>query len=108
MGSYLSHLECSEPDCGKTYDANVEQHLCECGGILLARYDLDRLGKEVARNKIEQRASWEGLWRHAELLPIGPGEERVSLGEGATPMLPVGWLGEELGVEVWLKEEGLN
>jgi threonine synthase len=108
MGSYLSQLECSELGCRKQYDATVEQHLCECGGLLLARYDLERLGREVAREKIEGRGWWEGLWRYAELLPVGPGEERVSLGEGATPMLPLGWLGEELGAEVWIKEEGLN
>jgi threonine synthase len=108
MGGYLSRLECSELGCGRQYDAGVEQHLCECGGVLLARYDLDRLGREVAREKIKEKGWWEGLWRYADLLPVGPGEERVSLGEGATPMLPLRWLGEELGVEVWVKEEGLN
>ena len=32
----------------------------------------------------------------------------MTLGEGATPLLPVAWLSAELGAEVWLKDEGLN
>ena len=31
----------------------------------------------------------------------------MTLGEGATPLLPVAWLSVELGAEVWLKDEGL-
>jgi hypothetical protein len=38
-----------------------------------------------------------GLWRYAEMLPIEWPEDRVTLGEGATPLLPVEWLSMELG-----------
>ena len=38
--SYLTHLECA--DCGRTWPAGVAQHRCACGGILLARYDLQK------------------------------------------------------------------
>ena len=106
--SYLTHLECSDPACGKSLPADVEQHVCSCGSPLLARYDLARLALEVPRSTITNRSWDEGLWRYAELLPIADPAARVSLGEGATPLLPMTWLGVELGVEVWLKDEGLN
>ncbi|MBF6592800.1 MAG: threonine synthase, partial [Ktedonobacterales bacterium] len=48
------------------------------------------------------------LWRYAELLPVARVDERVSLGEGATPLLPLPWLSAELDAQVWLKDEGLN
>ena len=41
----VTGLECSE--CGKKYDAAVEQHLCSCGRPLLVRYDLEAGGGDV-------------------------------------------------------------
>ncbi|HEY0069213.1 MAG TPA: threonine synthase [Chloroflexia bacterium] len=107
MTSYLTHLECA--NCSNTYSADREQHLCAaCGGILLARYDLARLRSDVPRETIESRSWGEGLWRYAEMLPVSGKEARVTLGEGATPLLAIDRLSEELDVEVWLKDEGLN
>ena len=103
---YLTHLECA--DCNATYDASVEQHRCACGGVLLARYDLSRLAREVPREQIAARSWSDGLWRYAELLPVERAEDRLTLGEGATPLLPVAWLSVELGAGMWLKDEGLN
>src|SRR5438034_375445 len=68
--SYLTHLQCSNPGCGKTHSAGVEQHLCDCGSILLARYDLKRIRSEVPRERISARSWNEGLWRYAELHPV--------------------------------------
>jgi threonine synthase len=49
------------------------------------------------------------MWRFRELLPIAPDEEPVTLGEGATPLLPlpesVSGLG---GVAAYVKDEGRN
>ncbi len=104
--SYLADLKCA--DCGETYSPEVEQHLCVCGGILMARYNLGRMSREVPRSRIEERSWSDGLWRYAELLPVSYPGSRISLGEGATPMLPLEWLSDELGVELWLKDEGLN
>jgi threonine synthase len=64
--------------------------------------------EEVSREHIASRPWSEGLWRYAELLPVADAATRISLGEGATPLLPLRWLGEELGVGAWVKEEGLN
>jgi threonine synthase len=107
MTSYLTYLECS--NCSNTYGADREQHLCPaCGGILLVRYDLARVKSEVPRKNIESRSWGEGLWRYAELLPVSNRESRITLGEGATPLLALDRLSEELDAEIWLKDEGLN
>ncbi|HUP28416.1 MAG TPA: threonine synthase [Chloroflexia bacterium] len=104
---YFTHLECAQ--CRQSYPAGQEQHLCTaCGGILLARYDLERLSHHVSREQVEARSWSEGLWRYSDLLPLSNPEQRVTLGEGATPLLFVNWLSAELGAEVWLKDEGLN
>jgi threonine synthase len=104
--SYLIHLQCA--DCGLTYPCDAEQHLCSCGGILLASYDLERLHREVPRSHIESRPWHMGLWRYSELLPVQDPANRVSLGEGATPLLPLAGLSSELGLDIRLKDEGLN
>jgi threonine synthase len=104
--TYLLHLECAE--CRAIHPADQEQHLCGCGGVLLARYDLARLASDFPRERLAARPWQSGLWRYAELLPLADPANRVSLGEGMTPLLPLDWLGTELGITVWLKDEGLN
>src|SRR5215208_1818311 len=46
--------------------------------------------------------------RYRDRLPVGDSTPVVSLGEGATPLLPAPRLSERYGVEVWLKWEGAN
>jgi threonine synthase len=95
-------LECSE--CGKKYDAAVEQHLCSCGRPLLARYDLKRAAATLNLGALANRP--RTLWRYAEVLPDGA---VVSLGEGMTALLPTPRLGAALGVpRLYVKDEGLN
>jgi threonine synthase len=95
-------LECSE--CGKKYDAAVEQHLCTCGRPLLVRYDLKRAAATLSLKRLEGRA--RTLWRYAEVLPGG---EAVSLGEGMTVLLAAPRLGAAIGVpRLYVKDEGLN
>lgn len=79
----LSHLECGR--CRTYYDAQAIRHLCRCGAPLLARYDLDRLDGPAWR--AELRARPPGLWRYSEVLPVAPEEQRLTLGEGSTPLL---------------------
>jgi threonine synthase len=107
LRSYLTHLECA--DCGTQLPADREQHLCPaCNGLLLARYDLQALRRDVPRDRIAARPGSDGLWRYAELLPVADPYARVTLGEGMTPLLAMPWLTEELGADIWLKDEGLN
>src|SRR5215212_2471993 len=46
--------------------------------------------------------------RYRDRLPLGPDDPVITLGEGSTPLLPARRLGEQLGVELWLKWEGSN
>ncbi len=46
--------------------------------------------------------------RYRGRLPVGPDTPVVSLGEGSTPLVAAPRLGEALGVDLWLKLEGLN
>jgi threonine synthase len=90
------------------YEHRAPQHLCRCGAPLLARYHLDRLdpqtwGKELARRP-------KNLWRYAEVLPVTDETDRISLGEGYTPLTKApNEVAKEAGVgELWLKWEGDN
>src|SRR5438128_10963591 len=46
--------------------------------------------------------------RYQQRLPFAVGDPVVTLGEGATPLVPAPALSERTGAEVWLKLEGLN
>ena len=49
------------------------------------------------------------MWRYREVLPIEDPEDRVSLGEGFTPLLPASRLGALLGLpKLFIKDEGGN
>jgi threonine synthase len=48
------------------------------------------------------------MWRFTEIMPLRPGEDPVSLGEGDTPLLPLPEVGEELGLRLLVKDEGRN
>src|SRR5688500_15756584 len=66
LTSYLAYLECAR--CGARLDSTKEAHLCtDCGGPLLARYDLERIKAGVPRSALGGRQ--HSLWRYRELLP---------------------------------------
>jgi threonine synthase len=98
----VSELECS--NCGKKFDAGVEQHVCLCGRPLLARYDLKKAAATLSLKSLSSRP--QTLWRYAEVLPDG---EAVTLGEGMTALLPMRRLGASMGLQrLYVKDEGLN
>jgi threonine synthase len=102
MPSTLSHLQCSR--CGKELPFDKLQNLCECGGPLLARYDLQKTRQTFTPEVIRTRAAT--MWRYREVLP---GERRISLGEGMTPLVHAKRLGELVGLKsLFVKDEGLN
>jgi threonine synthase len=103
--TYLTHLECSR--CGAAYGADAPQNLCECGAPLLARYDLEAVGRAVSFADMTARAPT--LWRYRELLPVGDDAHVTTFGEGMTPLLPLPRLGERIGIPgLLMKDEGLN
>jgi len=82
----------------------VLRNLCDCGRTLFARYDLPRAARTLTRQALAARPAT--MWRYEELLPPG---ERVSLGEGMTPLVGCPRLGARLGLQnLYVKDEGLN
>ena len=88
--------------CGYSAPGDKLASLCpQCAQPLGVRYD-------VAVPRASVSGAWS-LWRYAAALPMMPGDIRVSLGEGATPLLELPELAREIGVrKLWVKDEGQN
>ena len=104
--STLTNLCCSE--CGRSFDARQLQTYCpDCAAPLLAQYDYEAVSHLVDREQV--RNAEKGMWRWHALLPIHDLRNVLTLGEGDTPLLRVGRLGAELGLEqLFVKDESLN
>ena len=75
--------------------------------MLAVRYDLPAVAASVTKEALRQRPP--GMYRFRELLPLGPAEEPVDLGEGGTALLPLPRLGAHRGMRrLWAKDEGQN
>jgi threonine synthase len=92
------HLECSA--CAARYEPRKLINLCPaCSGPIVVVYDLSPA--PALRETIRDRAP--NMWRYAELLPAGDGDEIVTLGEGITPLLK-----SKQFDNVWFKDESKN
>ena len=101
----LTHLECSL--CGKVHDAALPHNLCECGGPLLVRYDLEKARASWSREWIVSGPS--SMWRYAPVLPVSKPQSMISLGEGWTPLIRARGFGDAVGLKnLWVKDEGIN
>lgn len=97
------YLECSE--CSTTRGPEGVPTVCDCGRPWLVRYP-NRVHALTERAELRRR---QGMWRYRSFLPLAPGEEPITLGEGDTPLLAVPRLGKELGfADLWVKDEGTN
>jgi threonine synthase len=110
MPSHFTQLECSVPCGAGPFDPRQIQHLCSCGAPLLARYDL-AAARRWSRSSLADREP--SMWRYREVMPLldraGTPEEPVSLGEGWTPLVHAGRLGQSLGLKhLLIKDESLN
>ncbi|MFH1177991.1 MAG: threonine synthase [Acidobacteriota bacterium] len=83
--------------------------LCRCcpppGKPVVVEYDLHRVHDELRR---EAGQALPGLWRHAALLPVieVPGDYAPDV--GGTPSVHHAALGDELGLDLFVKNEGGN
>ncbi|AQR74229.1 threonine synthase [Sphingomonas sp. LM7] len=96
--TFVSHLECSMT--GERYEADQLHGLSRVGRPLLVRYDLDGVKAALTPEMLATRPA--DLWKYRELLPVRHTASIVSLGESATPIVP---LDTEPG-NVWVKDEG--
>jgi threonine synthase len=104
--SALTHLACTA--CGLEHPADRLQNVCtRCGKPLGAHYDLGRASRTLTKESLVARK--RSLWRYAEVLPVLSEENRVSLGEGGTPLLRADRLAARVGLNTLsIKDEGLN
>src|SRR5215475_6582804 len=101
MASTFSKVVCLS--CGHEMPPDPMLTQCvSCGDKWLdARYDYANVNWPV--DLARRRTS---LWRYTELLPVSDDTQRVSLGEGWTPLIPAARLGESLGHKhLFIKDE---
>jgi threonine synthase len=105
--SFLTHLECGSGCGAGPFDPREKHFLCpSCGLPMLARYDLNA-ARSWKKESLTGRAP--NMWRYREMMPLLPGDEPVTLGEGFTPLLHAGRIGASLGLDrVLVKDESLN
>lgn len=98
-------LECSACDHRRGPDGLPT--VCDrCGQPWLVRYP-DRPPPPLQARAEVRRG--HGMWKFRPFLPLEPGEEPVSLGEGDTPLLAAPRIAARLGLKTLLvKDEGCN
>ena len=101
--TFVTHLECSLT--GEQYAADQLHGLSAAGKPLLVRYDLDAVRATLTKDALDARPM--DLWRWRELLPVRQTANIVSLGENATPLIPLPRTAKRLGGGTLLaKDEG--
>src|SRR5262252_2020779 len=101
----VTHLYCSS--CQQQLEPARLYNLCECGKPLLVAYDLKRAASSLKRDLLAGRGC--SLWRYHEVLPVQHESNRVSLGEGMTPLFKAERLGSRIGMRnLYIKDESLN
>lgn len=92
MKSLFQGLSCIK--CGFEHSDGQSKLSCtQCGSFLQATYDLS---PKHAKSVLGLQGS--GMWRYFPLLPVPNFENVITLGEGATPLLPSKNIGRELGL----------
>jgi threonine synthase len=79
----VTHLYCSA--CGKSYEPGKLYNLCDCGKPLMVAYDLEAAARTLTREALAGREA--SLWRYREVLPLDDERNKLTLGEGMTPLL---------------------
>ena len=105
--SYFTHLECGSGCGAGPFDPRELHFLCpSCKLPMLARYDL-QAARAWKKESLAGRPPT--MWRYRELMPLLPGDEPVTLGEGFTPLIHAKRLGATMGLErLLIKDESLN
>jgi threonine synthase len=87
--------------CGAEYDLNDIIYTCsKCGSILEVICEPD-----ISKDIFDCRKST--MWKYKEFMPVDPAKI-VTLEEGGTPFCKCDKLGEELGIDLYVKVEGSN
>lgn len=50
--SFVTNLKCAK--CNKHYESEEVQQLCECGGPLVVKYDLEKVKKNLQKRGLKE------------------------------------------------------
>ncbi len=105
--SLITNLYCT--NCGKVFSSDEIHTVCnKCGKVLYANYDLEKAKETISKESINSRQVYN-IWRWHEIMPVKEEKNRISLGEGWTPIIQLENYGKELGIDnLCIKDEGLN
>ncbi len=101
----VQHLKC--PKCMKGYPIGIAEPRCQqCHHILEVELDLSDLQEHSPDFFLQRKET--SIWRWREFFPIEKDGAIVTLGEGGTPLLPAGRLGQGVGgADLYLKNDTL-
>jgi threonine synthase len=98
-----AYLECSRDATHRCSAADLATICPHDAAPLLVHYSVIELSRAMVATR-----PWT-MWRYREMLPVGEGEEPISLGEGATPLIRTERLQRELGLDdLYVKDESAN
>jgi threonine synthase len=118
MNAFRADLRCAA-GCDRIYPFDAVVHRCPaCGGLMQIVHDLTGLASRSAAEwtglfDARRGGPWpysSGVWgKHEWVAPSIREAHIVSLGEGATPLLPAGRFGAEIGLDdLWIKQCGTS
>jgi threonine synthase len=103
--TFATKIRC--PRCASEYPTGKIVNTCRCGSPLTVEYDAAKIQNAVGKSALKQREAT--LWRYREFLPLNDERNRVSLGEGFTPLVDAPRLAKEFGLKrLWIKDEAQN
>ncbi|MBV9767287.1 MAG: threonine synthase [Acidobacteriaceae bacterium] len=112
----MTHLRCSDPECGTALELHDRSLACpRCGDLLEIAVEL-RDPNPTALKKLwrerrcsDQAPDTSGVWRFRELLPDYPAQEIVTMSEGNTPLVRGFRAAQWVGIRnLWFKHLGWN
>ena len=111
LSATVSHVRCSRTGRAKPINTTRPLALCGCcpapGSPLTVQYDGDAVAEELAQRPLAHRTG-AGIWRYAPMLPVTGVPAGYAEDVGLTPIIEQPALGEELEVELLIKNEGAN
>ena len=98
----VKNLRCM--DCKSSFRVQLLYNCPHCGGILDVEYDYRHLTREDVFFQ-----PGKGLWRFNKILPLMDATDKISLGEGNTPLLECPKIANYLGAKsLYVKDETRN